>query len=295
MPKIVNLVQGSPEWHNWRLAHIGGSDSNLIGAYFLDTDYPYTNSWAGADLYRLWAVKVGRIIEKEAKDQSWGDYKDPLVHGKETEEVARNWYMMETGELAPAVCLEHDEIPYLGASLDGWTGERGVEIKCPTEPETHLQAKDGGVIPDRWYCQMQHNLFVSGAPVLDYVSFYKGEGIITEIEADPDFAPKLREAEDLFWSWVEAKQFPLPTGEAKDDSQLWETLVSEYFKAQQMQRKADEWQRKVKVQMARAMMAAGGAAKIIGGGATVSLRVRAKSEVKAFTKDEGLMLDVRRA
>lgn len=295
--ELADFEQGSPDWLRWRLEHLGGSDANLIAAFFLDVDYPY-GSWAGAELYKLWSLKTGRTPIKDGA----GDYEgDPKVHGRKTEPVAREWYSMETGELCAPVCGVHSEIPYLAASLDGWTGEFGVEIKCPTEPQQHRLVKEGRV-PEQYYAQVQHNLFVTGAAKLDFVSFYKGEGIILPVTADDTFLPQLRRAEDAFWQWVETKKFgAIPQGEytipetegAHKQFENWGELVAMYLDNVTRQRDLEASERAIKLKMLRMMMNIGG--KVKGFGATVSVRVQGPATVPAFDKSEFLKFEVRRS
>lgn len=292
MPRIIELEQGSPDWLAYRTKGIGGSDANLIAAFFLGIDYPYGNSWAGAQIYKLWAEKVGRIAVKESKDNSWGDYVDPKTHGKNTEAAAREWWSLETGEFAPPAFLVHDTCDHIFASLDGYvdpveTGQigRALEVKCPKEPGEHRKAKEGQV-PERYYAQVQHNLVVSNVPVLDFVSFYQGEGIIIPVQRDEKFIDQLREAEETFWGWVQNKEFPLPKGETKRTDKEWAHAMGDWFGLVELRRDFEAKERMLRRKIMRLMD--GG--KVSGGGAKVSISVRGKQQVKAFEKDEFLSL-----
>ena len=215
MPKELDLEQGSQRWLDFRQSGIGGSDASLIAAFFLDQPWPY-GTWAGADLWKLWAQKTGRIKVKPARDRSDAStgYVDPFVHGHKTEPLARDWYSRTTGEFAPPAVLQSTEREFMFASLDGWNPESKVvlEIKCPKEKAEHNKAKEGQ-IPERYYAQFQHNLCVAEGIELHYVSFFEGDGVLTKVLPDTPFLTRLRDAEMVFWGWVEKKEFPLPTGD----------------------------------------------------------------------------------
>lgn len=99
-----------------------------------------------------------------------------MQHGIETEGAARAAYEAETGVLLAEVgFVEYLGLP-AGASPDGVVFDEqgaivgGVEIKCP-ETLTHLEYLEAGEIPDSYRFQMIHQLWVTGAPWWDFVSF----------------------------------------------------------------------------------------------------------------------------
>lgn len=296
---IVDIQQNTPSWLAWRRDKIGGSDANLIAAWFLDAyDYPF-GSWAGAELYKLWAIKTGRMEPKPDKDNSWGDYVDPKKHGHETEDEARAWYSRETGEFAPAACVQHDINGYLAASLDGYiAGELILEIKCPKEPDDHRKAKEGQ-IPDKYFAQFQHNLFVANVPLLHYVSYYKpdkkapGEGVIVPVKPDAEFLDELREAEEEFHRWMLEGVFPLASGgEQKGrDDELWKLAASDWLKISDKERAIEKEKRAIQRRIARLMS---GNYKTEGSGIAAALSIRGPSVVPSFEKQGGLELRVTR-
>src|SRR5215469_9016697 len=292
MGKIVEFEQGSEDWVAWRRLHIGGSDANLIAAYFLpdDVDYPYTTTWAGAELYRLWCEKTNRIPIKMPKDRSHDGYVDPLVHGHKTEILARNWYNAMFGQAIEPVCVEHWTSPYVAASLDGLReGECIVEIKCPKEPDMHRKAKEGEV-PAQYWAQLHHNMCAAGETKAEFVSFYKGEGIVIPVETDKKSLDKLMTAEDIFWSWMTEKKFGgLPiSGESNNVTQEWQALIAQYFINQGNMRALEAQQRKLKRDIHSLMKTT----KVVGGGARVNIAVRPQSIVPAQTRNEFLMLTI---
>ena len=295
MARIIDLTQGSQDWLKWRTGGLGGSDANLIAFHFLpdDIDWPF-GGWSGGEIYKLWGQKVGRIPVKQKQDKSFGDYVDPLAHGLKTEQEAREWYNATYGELCEPVCLQHDILPHLRASLDGWpegdgNGRPILEIKCPKEPGMHRKAKEGE-IPRYYWGQLVHNMCVASATTAHFVSYYKGEGVMIPVEMDPVSLDKLREAEEIFWGWVEARKFGgLPvSGETNNVSAEWEGACLAYFTNQKAMRDLEARERRLKRELHSMMKAS----TVVGGGARVSIAVRPAYEVKASTRNEFLLLSI---
>lgn len=293
MPTFIDeLIPDTEAWHEHRRNYIGGSDASIIAAFFIDgCDWPY-EGWPGSEIYKLWSLKTGRTMPKQKTRAA----ADPRTHGVKTEPLARDWYTMETGQLAAPVNVISTEVPYMACSLDGWTGEYGVEIKCPTEPGSHRQAKEG-MVPAQYYAQCQHNLFVTGAPKLDYVSFYRNEGVIIEVAPDPAFLDKLLQAEAEFWRWVQERHFGgIPT---QKEFVIDETNAAQYENLKQLldayeglterRRAFDAGERLLKLRILQQMPAA----KVKGFGRTIAVRVRAAQQITTFEKPEGLELSVR--
>lgn len=301
MPKQIEMEQQTAEWLQFRLGGLGGSDANLIAAFFMGLDFPYGDTWPGAALYKLWSEKTGRTPLKPKKDRSWGDYVDPLVHGTKMEVVAREWWAMETGEFGAPAVLEHDVLSHMRASLDLYVpGTIAAEVKCPKEPGDHRRAKEGE-IPRKYLGQMHHNFHVAGVPEFHFVSYYEGEGVIVPFVPDPEFMGDLLTAEAEFWTWVVTEKFPLATGnfELSGSNEFypeWAEALGEYWRQEAQVREAEAGLRYHKLHLMRLMQKIGGG-KVTGGGGKVSLSVRKATTVKAreYTKSEFLNLLVQHA
>jgi putative phage-type endonuclease len=151
--QVVSLEQGSPAWLSWRLGGLGSSDAAVIlhGKHFDRTRHS------------LWVEKTGPPREDAP---SWA-----MLQGKKFEPEVRAWYEDLTGVEAPPLCCQHDLHPWLRASLDGWVADAGlcVEIKYARR-EWHLEAIRGR-LPHAYEPQCDHQLLVTGAKRLHYVSF----------------------------------------------------------------------------------------------------------------------------
>ena len=203
MPKIIEVVQGRPEWHAERLKHIGASEIATI----MNCD-PFGNRPFG-----LWMEKTGR--KKRSTYQS-----DNQKHGHDNEEAARMAYIEYAGEFAVPTMLECTKPgwEFMTASLDGRhaDGKTIVEIKCPLEAGTMRDVKEG-LIPDNYYAQIQAQLFVSGAEKAHFFVWFKGEGICLAVEPDePYLATELLPEVEEFWKRVVENRWPMPAGEAPE-------------------------------------------------------------------------------
>ena len=278
--KIIDLEQNTAEWSAWRSKHLGASDASIVAAYFLPetAEWPY-GSWPGADLYRLWRQKTGRSQAKENADRSTETYTDPRVHGHKMQQSVLEWYMGQRKILVVPMCVEHDQLKFAAASLDGITEDQSliVEVKAPTEPETWEIAKAGRV-PPQYIAQVQHQLFVTGAELCHFVVWYRGQGVWVDVKRNEGFIAELTNHEAEFWSWVERGVFPLPTGEMEmDGDEGWKMAVDRYLTAQAQVRFGEANLRRAKVGLMKMMSSA----KIVGAGVRVSIGIRPGYREKA--------------
>lgn len=147
--KLIRVTQSSPQWHDWRRTGVTASDvSCLFG------QNPYKTEW------KLWAEKTG----VRAEDDIMGN---PYVRrGKALEHMLREHVVDDLDVGIMPVCVEHDTIPYLKASLDGIDRHRRPwEFKVPS-PGNYEEVRQHGISSDpakQYYFQVQHQLLVTGA------------------------------------------------------------------------------------------------------------------------------------
>jgi len=203
--RYLALEQGTPAWLSWRRQGVGASDATVL----MGCDVPWPNPQTPRD---LWLQKTARAPAQESTFA--------MRRGSRLEAPARMLYTQHTGIPVAPVCVEHAMHSWLRASLDGldpW-GEVVVEIKCPRK-ESHACALDGRV-PDYYWPQVQHQLFVTGCPLLHYWSYSEhrdfGQAATALVEVRPDSAyqRKLLLAEWEFWARVlYADDWPAPAPE----------------------------------------------------------------------------------
>ena len=97
----------------------------------------------------------------------------------------------------PAV-YEHDDIPYMGASLDGYDEETKVlvEIKC-SQKLFDMACEE--IIPEYYIAQCQHQLEVMGLDSMFYVVYVEHEIKVIAVHKDEGFVKNLVMSELEFW------------------------------------------------------------------------------------------------
>ena len=189
--RIVNLVQGSAEWHEHRRAHRNASETPIVLGVS-----PWTTP------YQLWQQKLG-LVKPEVNAA--------MLHGTALEPAARAAYERLTGlSMKPLVLVDGE----YSASLDGLTlaGERIVEIKCPLKGrESSLwKAIEAAprTLPEHYQWQVQHQLMVSKADIADVFVFDGAEGLIFPIAPDPASWSRIEAAWDEFARYLTESQAP---------------------------------------------------------------------------------------
>ncbi len=179
-----DLVQGSPQWHEWRKGKIGASSvAPIMGLS------PYTTK------LQCWETfKFGSVKEKTAAMQRGNDL-------EETARMALNSHFDPHVTFEP-VCVESCMYPWLIASLDGVTfDEHGnvymaCEIKCPGKRDHDIALK--GTVPEHYYPQLQHIMCILGVPMMVYWSFDGTEGTPVWVERDDEFIGRMIKEEVAF-------------------------------------------------------------------------------------------------
>lgn len=174
----------------WRSKGLGASDAPVIMGVS-----PWTSR------FQLWGYKTGLMTRPEPNQFA----KVAMQRGHALEPIARKMYEELSGNLYPAVSFEHDTAPFMRASLDGYNLElnRVLEIKCPGKID-HAKAV-AGIVPEKYYPQLQMQMLVSGAPISVYASW---DGVskdlaIVQLEADAEYMQFLYVELTMFWQMVQ--------------------------------------------------------------------------------------------
>lgn len=96
-----------------------------------------------------------------------------MARGQELEAEARDAYSFHAGvAVDEAGFIPMDALPNTGCSPDGLVGADGMlEIKCPANPEKHIEALRRGAHAAEYRWQLQHQLMVTGRQWVDAVSY----------------------------------------------------------------------------------------------------------------------------
>lgn len=159
--KIVDCIQGEPEWF---AARVGKVSASRIGDLTAKTKSGYSTSRAN---YAAELV-AERLTGVKAEKYSNG----AMQWGTEQEPVARTMYeFMRNATVTEVGLVLHPTIDMACASPDGLVGDDGlVEIKCPLT-STHIETLLGGSIDGKYMKQMQWQMACTGRQWCDFASF----------------------------------------------------------------------------------------------------------------------------
>jgi len=209
---MIALEQGSQEWLDFRKTRIGASDATIIMG-----DSPWSTA------YQLWEQKTG--LREPTPANPW------MQRGIDLEPIARECYIRESGNVVTPLVMGHHKHRWMIASLDGITEDLQhiVEIKCSGEKD-HALAKSG-IVPPKYYAQLQHQLEVSRCDVVDYFSYRSDDDfVIIQVQRDEEYILTMLEAEKAFWDKVQ--NFIEPEKVARDhEKQFIERFDEEWQKA----------------------------------------------------------------
>jgi putative phage-type endonuclease len=223
MSTIVNLVQGSTEWLEYRRSMRNASETAAVLGI---------SSWVTP--YQLWLLKTGR------RDQV---VNAAMLNGTALEPEARSAYELETGHVMQPLVIQDGDY---SASLDGITLQRDliVEIKCPMRgvSSSLWQAVEAGEVPGHYGAQLQHQLMVSGATLAHLWVFDGARGLLRTIERDASAMAEIRDAWDGFSRFLATDTPPplLPADTVLREDAAWTEAARAYAIAKRATLVADE-------------------------------------------------------
>lgn len=194
--QIINLKQNSQEWYEFRRSGIGASDAPIIMGVS-----PYRT------MYQLYLDKTESMVQEQNESMRRGRDLEPVAR-----EAFEKLYLGMYGcEISANPCVvQSDENKFIFASLDGYDQEKKVmvEIKCPGEKD-HAMAKDTKAVPDKYYPQLQHQMYVTGLESMFYFSYRNSEDFFSiKCLRDNKFIEKLVAAEIKFYKAIQSRTPP---------------------------------------------------------------------------------------
>ena len=158
---MINIIQGSEEWHALRCGRVTASRVADVVAK--------TKSGWGASRANYAAELIAERLTGEPAERftnaamQWGTDHEP--DARAAYEFFRDAAVVEIG------FVDHPSIAMTGASPDGLVGEDGlVEIKCPNTA-THLDTLLSQTVPAKYVTQMLWQMACTGRKWCDFVSF----------------------------------------------------------------------------------------------------------------------------
>ena len=224
----IEVQQGSQEWLSLRKKKITATDAGIILGI---------NPWKTKQM--LWQEKVG-LKEPDKMNEK-------MARGISLEPIALDAFCKTVGyKLSPTV-LVHDSNSWAMASLDGMS-ENGqlVEIKCGQK--SYEQAKQG-VIPDYYYSQMQHQMYVAGVKQMSYFCFNGEDGICLDTKLCQDYVDTMLHQEQEFYRQI--IEFEPPELTDKDylnmeNNKEWKKLSLQFQMIKSNQRSLEELEQKTR-------------------------------------------------
>jgi putative phage-type endonuclease len=177
MGKISKKGMTHREWLQARQAGIGGSEvAAILGL---------TPKWKTA--YALWQEKIGEVVETEENEfMLWGKVLEPAI---------RREYKKRTGYRVTQDnhIRVSEKYPHLICNVDGLISDpekdgMGV-LECKTINAYKHQKIDNELqVPLEYFCQIQHNMFVTGLKWGDFAMLIGGNKLsIIRIEYDEEY------------------------------------------------------------------------------------------------------------
>jgi putative phage-type endonuclease len=192
--KIVDLVERSPAWWQWRRGGVGSSDAAGI-------------------LGEKRTKSAERLLLEKLHPPNPSARSFAQARGAAMERTARAQYCLALGFRVDPTCVQSTARPWQRASLDGLSadGQRVVEIKCGLAAFQRATAR--GRPPRHHYAQLQHILSVTGLPVIDYWCYVPSRPPLRlEVRRDESYIERLVAAEDAFWRRCAAAGSPREPG-----------------------------------------------------------------------------------
>lgn len=178
--KIIDCIQGSPEWLLARCGVPTASDFDRI----LTTTGKLSKSRTGY-LHKLAGERIAGKPEETYQNGA-------MQRGTIMEAEAREFYEITTGETIQKVGFCTGDDGLYGASPDGLIGEDGgIEIKCPMIG-THVSYLVGRGLPTEYYQQVQGGLLITGRKWWDFISYYPGlKPLVVRVVPDAEYQATL--------------------------------------------------------------------------------------------------------
>jgi len=193
--RLVQLDQGSEEWHEKRMNLLTASDCANAAGFF-----------GSEALERLWREKVTKINSFSGNDMT--------RHGNAHEHFAlRDFATLFGREVRPGLFYEQLAAGgFLGVSPDGHvsfrSGEGLLEMKCPSKADNEFGpefAEPPQNLKPWYYMQIQQQLAVANLELAGYWSWTLNKGcLLVRVDRDREFWNQLYPLLCEFWDCVEA-------------------------------------------------------------------------------------------
>lgn len=216
--KVLDVIQGSPEWLALRRTKVGASD---IAALMAGTD---------REIYNLFWEKFG-----EEKYQT-----SAMRRGSEMESEARKWFEEQHDVIFERPVALHDDHDWLLASFDGLNFDLGLslEIKCPNEVPESVEASKSW---KRYYWQVQAQLAVGGHEKAIVLVYGPDKQVQTVVDRNEEDIAKLLKQGAWFFDLMQKNTPPPEPIVVRDDAEAVEFAEAAKLLKKQIDDLDEQW------------------------------------------------------
>lgn len=222
IPIVRTEIQGGADWLLLRQSMITATNISAIMGI---------NPWATA--LALWEEKLGIRLPQKLNDK--------MAEGMALEVHARDYFNKQHQSDYEPVVLQHGEISYLMASLDGLNRKGEVlEIKCGKG--SHELAKQG-IVPEYYLSQLNCQMFCANVKTAIYFSYRSDDdNYLIVVERDDVFIDKmLIEVHKFYRMLLDFTPPPLSDKDfVKKDDYNWNEYATAWKQSKINLRKAEE-------------------------------------------------------
>lgn len=226
---VVDFEQGSYQWLAVRKTKITATDAPIImGVSIRKTPL------------QLYKDKLAPVTFENPTP--------PMLRGINLEPIARDLYNMKTGFNMQPVVIVKD---WLMASLDGQDPDTGniLEIKCPGASDHDIALS--GKVPDHYYPQLQHQMYLADVQMMDYFSFDGVDGVIVKVKRDDKYIEKMLIEEKNFFDRLQNKIPPEATEKdfIERDDEIWNKCASKWQQVTQNLKELEKEEEELRKQL----------------------------------------------
>ena len=226
----TDIPQVSDEWHEWRALGLGGSTAPIIMG---------TSPWS--DPRKLFKELTGQIERPNL------DFAKRL--GDIAEERCASFLAKAYGlDMAP-ICAERTkpEDSWLRVSLDGACLEKSAIAEYKYANKKDHATTLGGAVPEKYWPQVQYQLFVTKMPALYYVSYWDkaDDYACLVVKPDKQYQEQLYNKMKEFWKGLTLKSEPKGPAHETEGSASWCKQVEIVKKASEKKTEASDHYDKV--------------------------------------------------
>jgi putative phage-type endonuclease len=186
----IDVIQGSPAWHEYRRKKIGGSSApTIMGLNRFQT------------AHELWEEMIGlRETQKE---------NEAMREGKRLEPIARKIIEERQGISFPEEVHDLEKYPHIYCSYDGVNHEEKTILEIKSSNWFYSQAEKT-IVPDSVNCQIQHGLMVLGYNFGIFAACNPADQkvITLGVHRDDDFIDRMFEKELEFYECIKTFKEP---------------------------------------------------------------------------------------